>query len=183
MNLVQLLRFCVLACTFLAHRRLSQTWGYPPVSPTGCTLDGPLEPYHTSFAVPPLEAKSLNAYSAVFSNSARTLPATTGPKLSVRGPAVCLFLHFPALAPATVGGALARGEGGNPFTLALAKERERVLRLACKSRPLSLGPWPLALRGGLLRAVQFHSLPPGPGRPGPELTYLAAVDVFPRPTV
>ena len=70
---------------------------------------------------------------------------------------------------------LARGEGGNPFTLALAKERERVPRLACKSRPLSLGPWPLALRGGLLRAVQFHSL-------GPELTYLAAVDVFPRPT-
>ena len=104
LNLVQLLHYCVLACTFLAHRRLSQSWGYPPISPTGCTLDGPLEPYHTSFAVPPLEAKSLNAYSAVFSNSARTLPATTGPKLSFRsvadeGPQSASFCIFPLWHP------------------------------------------------------------------------------------
>ena len=41
------------------------------------------------------------------------------------GPTICLVLHFPFLAPATVGGALARGVGGNPFTIALAKERKK----------------------------------------------------------
>ena len=62
-------------------------------------LDGPLEPYYTSFAVPSLEAKSLNTFNAVFSNSARTLPAITGPKFAVRsfvdeGPQSASFYIF-----------------------------------------------------------------------------------------
>ena len=67
-------------------------------------------------------------------------------------------------------------QGGEPRSE--SRERaERAEREREKERSLSpsLGT---DSRGGLLRAVQFHSLQ----GPGAEPTYLAAVDVFPTPS-